>query len=1229
MKNNRIRKLRGVLLLASLVLLGSSVSLRADDTEIYQTTYDPEITQRPKVLIVFDDSGSMNFTVPGQRPAYDPAATYDSEHDSARIYWSTDGSPPEENSSQYFLADRNRCAESYDSLANQGFFQTKARRWRNQTASQVCVPTCPANRPFYRQSNGRCYVNSNSTGPGVAASQSCTPTINPGYWDSLNTGAQSPLHVECQVDSIGLGNSSNGSGQPVGFPMNNVLDTEAFSAAEPGDSNLDPDDWGAETYTFYSAHYMDWYHDESLIVDRTRMDIAQEVITSVISANKGFDFGLMEFNGNWTRTPIYPVTGTAPYHGGRVVHRLLANMTEEQRENVVDMVNSMTSGGSTPICESMYEAYRYLSGSSVLYGTQDDGNDYPPLNNDGDLLPRDLLAESPAGTYLSPATDCAYTYIVLMTDGAPQTDTDANSAIEALTGKTCSNYPQEGTSALGKNCLPELTEYMANTDLDNDTTNGDQYGITYVIGFTTDQQLLNIAATKGKGKYFTANDADGLTAAFQGAFLSILSTDTTFTSPAVAVDTFSRTESRDAVFYAMFKPEDRIDWRGNIKKLKIDIDDGEARLVDANGEPAIDQEGGFIKDSAVTFWGSSADGGTVEEGGVGQLLAERDPATRTIYSNTGTAGALQPFNSANMTYTAFGFDDAAQLFTFFGVPDQTQLDTLLAWARGSDVYDEDGDNTTNETRPWILADILHSQPLVVNYGALGSFTEAEPDLRLLVGTNGGFVHMFGNDNGQEDWAFFPKELGPVLSKRAQNALSSQHVYGVDNTPVLYTLDVDKDGTLDAGDDDKAYVYFTLRRGGNALYALDVSNPNSPAFMWMIDADSTGFSELGQTWSRPVVTVIPGYTDNADPPKPKPVLIFGAGYDTNKDGTGVATPDSRGRGLYIVDAATGALIWSVTPAPDSTTNKSEPGLLHSIAAGVTPLDSNGDELTDRIYFADTGGNLWRVDLPGNVLPTSSQNTWHIIKMAAMNGGTAPTDRRFFNAPDVVRTIYEAGSFDAIAIGTGDRTNPNSTDVVDQFYMIRDQRVSPYFTEYDEDTACDNDDDTTDDFRCMLPLGVNSLYDATLNTIQVDEEEEDRVTAVDALQAAAGWRIDLTAPGEKSLAKSLTLDGKIYFTTFSPEVDDALVCEPTPGTGRLYVVNLMDATAALDFDGDGDYERSWTIGSLIPDTPSPHFGDDGEIRLLFPPGSGDGVVANPFRTGVSLPNPYGAWWYREEY
>jgi type IV pilus assembly protein PilY1 len=70
----------------------------------------------------------------------------------------------------------------------------------------------------------------------------------------------------------------------------------------------------------------------------------------------------------------------------------------------------------------------------------------------------------------------------------------------------------------------------------------------------------------------------------------------------------------------------------------------------------------------------------------------------------------------------------------------------------------------------------------------------------------------------------------------------------------------------------------------------VSNPDSPAFLWKIDENTAGFGELGQSWSVPVVTYVPGYASGG---VPKPVLIFGAGYDTAKDSKAtVATADSE-------------------------------------------------------------------------------------------------------------------------------------------------------------------------------------------------------------------------------------------------------------------------------------------------------------------------------------------------
>ncbi|MEM8660364.1 MAG: PilC/PilY family type IV pilus protein [Pseudomonadota bacterium] len=1026
----------------------------------------------------------------------------------------------------------------------------------------------------------------------------------PGNWQSLNSDANSPTHVDCQQDvTLGLG----GDGQSGIYPQNNALNGSEYGGAE--DTTID---WGDSPYTFFTSHYMDWYHDSTLIVDRTRLEIAQDVVATIIETNEKIDFGLMEFNRG---------------EGGRIVHRIIPDMTQDQRDDLVDLVYLTEDAVSTPMCESMYEAFNYIAGRPVEYantivtGTDGDGNLYDALDKDplAETAPLDVGADT-SSEYISPNTDCAYTYVILMTDGFPFQDTGANQRIKDLTGKTCNSY-ENFSGNMEENCLPQLTEYMATTDLDGNATNGDQFAITYTIGFATDQQLLSDAADKGEGLYYTADNAQTLTSAFQGALTGILSAATTFTSPAVAVDTFTRTQSRDEVFYAMFEPSANVDWIGNIKKLRLDAN---AVLVDANDDPALNSATGAIKDTATTIWSTGNDGAAVQQGGVGALLAARDPGTRALYSNTGVGGALEVFNTTNFTYDALGEASESDFYALLGASTEESAFDQIKWAQGYDAYDADGDDSKTDTRSWVLGDILHSQPLVINYGALGSATVSDPDLRLLVGSNSGFVHFFGNSDGVEDWAFFPKELANILQERRLNALSSDHVYGMDLTPVPYIYDANFDGTLDASAGDKVWAFMGMRRGGKSIYALDISNPNSPQSLWRVGKDTAGMSELGQTWSLPVAAKIPGYTDSND--KYKPVLIFGAGYDVDKDGTGIGAPDSEGRGVFIIDAETGALVWSVTPAGNSATNLSEPGLIHSVPGAVSVLDSNADEVVDRIYFGDTGGNLWRIDLPGDALPSSSQDTWQINKLAAINGGTTVSDRRFFNAPDVVRLRLGGEAIDALIIGTGDRTNPNATDVDNRVYMIRDKATATYSTVRPTSSECSDPDVV--DFRCQLPLTEGDLFNITSNVINTGTDAQ-VTTAIDDLGRANGWMYELGYTGEKSLAKTVTINGRSFVPTFTPAsvLSNANSCVPSAGTGQLYVFDIYTG------------ERSViNLGSIIPDTPSLHFAKDGTIRFLLPPGAPASSASAPGIidcTGAvcdlneSLRPPYGNYWFQEGY
>jgi type IV pilus assembly protein PilY1 len=1159
------------------------IPITADDTEIYQAVFNPtDSSSRPKVLIIFDNSGSMGTNVTSQLADYDPNTIYaDQGYDGTKIYWSLT------DTSRWFLTTSNRCAESIVPLATTGQFSGIVQAWRPRSGSND--------------------------------------------WRNVgdNDSTRNSDHIDCLADQTEDNQLNPGTPiQANGYP------SEITGPYTADDKTLN---WGTSNRTFYSANYMNYYHDSANTITKTRTAIAKEVVTDIIGSNPAIDFGLLTFNRNTDE-----VNG-----GGRVIKHLTTDMTDAERTALINTVDALPRSLYTPLCETSYEVYRYLTGSSVEYGAQQEERDSPD---------RDMNAET-ALIYNSPTTDCAYTYVILMTDGTPVRDTGANDEIELLTGHACTGS--------GGSCLPDIAEYMATTDLDGDDTNGEQLAYTYTIGFATDQVLLQQTADKGQGEYYTADDSAELAVAFRGAISAILETDSSFTSPAVAVDTFSRTESRNEVFFAMFKPSQEIDWNGNIKRLDIVLQSGIALLKDANGDNAFEVCPGnvagditeCIASDAQTVWSTTNDGGTVEAGGVGALLVSRNLATnaRVLYSNTGASNALRDFDDAYSNRTNSGYATDADLFSDFDVANQTELTELLSWARGIDVDDKDEDGQINDVREWIMSDMLHSRPIVVNYGARGTATQANPDQRIVVGTNGGFLHMFDVDDGQEDWAFFPKELSSIIQQRRTNIRSNTHVYGIDAPPVLYVDDINKDGTIDSTAGDKAFIYTGLRRGGSAMYAMDISNPDTPEFKWRIDQSTTGFSELGQTWSVPAITTIPGYTYDHDADIitaeiPKPVLIFGAGYDTNKDAIGLGTTDSMGRGIYIIDAYTGALIWGITPGANSATNMQKTELQHSVPAIVTPFDSNGDGVSDRIYFADTGGNLWRVDMPGlvnNARPTASQTSWFLTKMASVNGGTDATDRRFFAAPDVVRTkkkvcvayypapnadkckLLSTINYDAVLIGTGDRTNPIASDVENQFYMFRDLGISPFTMAPQTSTQCNNvqTPPLAYDFRCELNSGAGlsptDLFDVTSNVLQTGTDSEIAV-ASSALESANGWVLNLGFSGEKSLARALTLSGTVYFTTFAPETDTGLSCQPIPGLGRLYRVDIHSATEVNIPNNVGTYDRSIELGSLVPDTPSPHFGSDDKVRLLFPAGGGPQALD----TNTTMPQPYGIYWYREE-
>jgi type IV pilus assembly protein PilY1 len=587
-------------------------------------------------------------------------------------------------------------------------------------------------------------------------------------------------------------------------------------------------------------------------------------------------------------------------------------------------------------------------------------------------------------------------------------------------------------------------------------------------------------------------------------------------------------------------------------------------------------------------------------------------------------------------------------------------ENLVNWMRGQDVKDEDGDGNTDEDRPWSFASPQHSKPLIISYGNAGSTTKAEkqPIEKMVLGTSDGGLRMINAANGIEEFVFYVPSMlkdQPDLFALADSGttlgMDLGHAYGVDGSPRVMRIDNDADGQIEPADGDRVLVYVGLRRGGNEIYALDISpddadgltdktvtNGITPKFMWRIRGGSGAFSALGQTWSSPQATRIAMGTATAGVRTAQSVVIFGGGYDTSQDnGFG---PAPTGNAVFVVDPTNAAKILSIG-GPGSGADLELPGMVYPIPGDITLMDSNGDAVTDRLYFADTGGQVWRVDLDPSLTAGNPGRTAgaRLAVLSDQSATAAPADqRRFYYPPEVTRITdmeryAHVHDYDVVTITSGYTAHPLDTSVHDRVYAIRDYLVDAPIS-LDASTGLPTNfpqcaaDGTLG--ACGNPLSETNLYNATDNLIQ-DGDDTQIAAAQVSLKNSEGWYIAFKENfssgsgfiGEKGLSKTVVLDGILFFTTFIPPQQS---CGGEVGYSRLWAVELLTGEAVFPaFDGNPNQlartDRSRSLGSGLPAQPVPMFLPSG-LRILL--GSGDNLIT--FDPGIATPIRR-SYWYEE--
>ncbi len=89
----------------------------------------------------------------------------------------------------------------------------------------------------------------------------------------------------------------------------------------------------------------------------------------------------------------------------------------------------------------------------------------------------------------------------------------------------------------------------------------------------------------------------------------------------------------------------------------------------------------------------------------------------------------------------------------------------------------------------------------------------------------------------------------------------------------------------------------------------------------------------------------------------------------------------------------------------------------------------------------------------------------------------------------------------------------------------------------------------------PILVSDLYDGTNDPLLVQTTVEGTLAIKAGITSAKGWVNWLNARGEKSLGAGVVLQGKLYFTSFLPQVQSFQQCTiQSIGAARQYMVDM---------------------------------------------------------------------------
>ena len=841
----------------------------------------------------------------------------------------------------------------------------------------------------------------------------------------------------------------------------------------------------------------------------------------------------------------------------------------------INSIENMVSNSMTPLAESLHTAAGYF-GTDPTTGNTGPRYDNAPAKSYNTSGANSDPYDYPGQNDVS----CSKTFVVMITDGVPSSD--------GSLPDTIGDFDNDGDS----NLLDDVALWARTTDLrptggGTRELAGNQNIILYtVFAFGKAPDELKDAAVNGgfidknsnnrpdpphpsswanytgsftknewdnnadgiPDNFFEAESGEGLKLSLLSAFQSILAQSNIATSPVVMPG--SNVGDGNYLYASSFLPDMEHQWVGHLRKFPLDSD-------------------GFIQGTAPNYVTSWDAGEILGDTCSGTCISSSARNIFTVYSSRLT------FNTTNWS----------ALMTPLGVADQASTEKLINFVRGVDVFDEDADGNFTEDR-WKLSDIFHSRPIEAgappyyynenNYLSGFKTPKLSRTPVIYAGGNDGMLHAFDRTTGAELWAFIPPMiLGDLKSMISASPNKSISQYLVDGTPIVEDIFVG--GTW------KTILISGLRWGGRGYFALDITDPATPLFMWAVTTDgsavtywnSTGtisdltsdtnysaYLKLGYSWPEPSTGRIK--VDASD----KWITVVGGGYRAIKPDVDFDLPNHAtgvGRQIYAINLETGAIVGRINETV--ITDEANDGIDNSIPSSIAIV---GDEnrYMQYLYTGDREGQLWKANISGSNKGSGETVVadWEACKLfdgeathadPTTNPANSGNNRRYITSPPEIAMDSDGKRWIAWGTGNGRKvrelfpkvSTPPTVGEGNIFVALKETDPNPV-----PGTACGTTYTTAD------------LTNVTDDLVGMPSDGN-------------GWYIQL-AENEKVFTTPLMYKNILMFTSFIPTSND--ICDI--GSSYLYLIDYTDGSAVNgDLNGVNITKKRHKLGSGIATAP----------------------------------------------